>query len=147
MRTPTGSTGLVQAAGTHLHVPSTQHKCQWDADLRPRRLRWSLASPRVRRQAGAPAGSQVPGHSPPPEKTANGTATAHAVLACWPCAQASAYRVLLTHFSTRYPRMPELDLQAHPHMAVAMDFMSVNLADLQVRACVKHARVCCVQSG
>ncbi|KAF5837993.1 beta-lactamase-like protein [Dunaliella salina] len=45
--------------------------------------------------------------------------------------QAQAYRVLLTHFSTRYPKMPELDLEAHPHMAVAMDFMSINLGDLQ----------------
>ncbi len=44
--------------------------------------------------------------------------------------QAGAYRVILTHFSTRYPTMPAVDVSAHPHMSVACDFMSVNLADL-----------------
>lgn len=48
-----------------------------------------------------------------------------------PTPQARAYRVLLTHFSTRYPKMPSLDLSAHPQMGIAMDFMSINLADLQ----------------
>lgn len=46
------------------------------------------------------------------------------------CTQAGAYRTLLTHFSTRYPTLPELDLSAHPSVAVAMDLMAVNLADL-----------------
>ncbi len=38
--------------------------------------------------------------------------------------------MVLTHFSTRYPTMPVVDVAAHPNMAVACDFMSVNLADL-----------------
>jgi ribonuclease BN (tRNA processing enzyme) len=58
----------------------------------------------------------------------------HSAPTCYICSllQARAYRIILTHFSTRYPKMPELDLAANPHMAVAMDFMSINLADLQV---------------
>ncbi|GLC37922.1 hypothetical protein PLESTF_000610300 [Pleodorina starrii] len=44
--------------------------------------------------------------------------------------QAGAYRTVLTHFSTRYPTLPELDLRPHPSVAVAMDLMSINLADL-----------------
>lgn len=44
--------------------------------------------------------------------------------------QAGAYRVILTHFSTRYPTLPKMDLAAHPRVACATDFMSVNLADL-----------------
>lgn len=40
------------------------------------------------------------------------------------------YRVILTHFSTRYPTMPVVDVAAHPNMAVACDFMSIDLADL-----------------
>lgn len=40
------------------------------------------------------------------------------------------YRTVLTHFSTRYPTLPELDLSAHPRVAVAMDLMTINLADL-----------------
>ncbi|KAG2496087.1 hypothetical protein HYH03_005690 [Edaphochlamys debaryana] len=44
--------------------------------------------------------------------------------------KALAYRTLLTHFSTRYPTLPELDLGPHPSVGVAMDLQSVNLADL-----------------
>ncbi|KXZ55190.1 hypothetical protein GPECTOR_3g335 [Gonium pectorale] len=44
--------------------------------------------------------------------------------------RAGAYRTLLTHFSTRYPTLPELDLSPHPSVGVAMDLMSLNLADL-----------------
>jgi hypothetical protein len=44
--------------------------------------------------------------------------------------QAQPYRTILTHFSTRYPKMPAADLGAYPSVGVAMDFMTVNLADL-----------------
>ncbi|EFJ44962.1 hypothetical protein VOLCADRAFT_118548, partial [Volvox carteri f. nagariensis] len=44
--------------------------------------------------------------------------------------EAGVYRTVLTHFSTRYPTLPELDLSRHPRVAVAMDLMSINLADL-----------------
>ncbi|GIL91146.1 hypothetical protein Vretifemale_18806, partial [Volvox reticuliferus] len=44
--------------------------------------------------------------------------------------KAGVYRTVLTHFSTRYPTLPELDLSRHPRVAVAMDLMSINLADL-----------------
>lgn len=37
---------------------------------------------------------------------------------------------MLTHFSTRYPTLPKGNLAALPHVAVACDFMSINLADL-----------------
>lgn len=40
-------------------------------------------------------------------------------------AEAQAYRTILTHFSTRYPTMPELS--SRPDVGIAMDFMSVNL--------------------
>ena len=45
-------------------------------------------------------------------------------------AQSRAYRTILTHFSTRYPTMPAFDMTTRPDVAVAMDFMTVNLADL-----------------
>ncbi len=46
--------------------------------------------------------------------------------------QSGAYRTILTHFSTRYPTLPE-ELgcaSAHPAVGVAMDLMTLNLADL-----------------
>lgn len=45
---------------------------------------------------------------------------------------AGVYRTILTHFSTRYPALPEaFDTTDRKDVAVAMDFMSVNLADLE----------------
>lgn len=44
--------------------------------------------------------------------------------------QSRAYRTILTHFSTRYPKLPEMDIVSNGSIAVAMDLMSVNLADL-----------------
>lgn len=45
---------------------------------------------------------------------------------------AGVYRTILTHFSTRYPTLPEaFDTTDRKDVAVAMDFMSVNLADLE----------------
>jgi len=40
-------------------------------------------------------------------------------------AEAQAYRTILTHFSTRYPTMPEIS--SRPDVGIAMDFMSINL--------------------
>ncbi|XP_039143394.1 tRNAse Z TRZ4, mitochondrial-like isoform X3 [Dioscorea cayenensis subsp. rotundata] len=43
---------------------------------------------------------------------------------------AGAYRIILTHFSQRYPKIPVLDV-AHTHnTCIAFDLMSINLADL-----------------
>lgn len=45
-------------------------------------------------------------------------------------ASAGAYRVILTHFSQRYPKIPVFD-ETHLHnTCIAFDMMSVNLADL-----------------
>ncbi|CAL1378215.1 unnamed protein product [Linum trigynum] len=45
---------------------------------------------------------------------------------------AGAYRLILTHFSQRYPKIPVFD-DAHMHKTcIAFDLMSVNLADLPV---------------
>ena len=44
--------------------------------------------------------------------------------------QSGAYRTILTHFSTRYPTMPLFDMDTHPNLSVAMDFMSINIKDL-----------------
>ncbi|CAL1400324.1 unnamed protein product [Linum trigynum] len=45
---------------------------------------------------------------------------------------AGAYRIILTHFSQRYPKIPVFD-DAHMHKTcIAFDMMSVNLADLPV---------------
>ena len=43
------------------------------------------------------------------------------------------HSVVLTHFSTRYPTMPEMELDhiCFP-VGVATDFMTLNLADLQL---------------
>ncbi|KAA8540384.1 hypothetical protein F0562_024697 [Nyssa sinensis] len=45
---------------------------------------------------------------------------------------AGAYRIILTHFSQRYPKIPVFD-ETHMHKTcIAFDMMSVNLADLPV---------------
>ncbi|KAL7180239.1 hypothetical protein ACSBR1_043457 [Camellia fascicularis] len=45
---------------------------------------------------------------------------------------AGAYRIILTHFSQRYPKIPVFD-ETHMHKTcIAFDLMSVNLADLPV---------------
>ncbi|XP_077209963.1 tRNase Z TRZ3, mitochondrial-like isoform X2 [Tasmannia lanceolata] len=47
-------------------------------------------------------------------------------------AAAGAYRIILTHFSQRYPKIPVFD-ETHMHKTcIAFDMMSVNLADLPV---------------
>ncbi|XVF24938.1 hypothetical protein REPUB_Repub13aG0170700 [Reevesia pubescens] len=45
---------------------------------------------------------------------------------------AGAYRIILTHFSQRYPKIPVFD-EAHMHKTcIAFDMMSINIADLPV---------------
>ncbi|KAJ4831725.1 hypothetical protein Tsubulata_038276 [Turnera subulata] len=45
---------------------------------------------------------------------------------------AGVYRIILTHFSQRYPKIPVFD-EAHMHKTcIAFDMMSVNIADLPV---------------
>ena len=45
---------------------------------------------------------------------------------------AGAYRIILTHFSQRYPKIPVFD-ETHMHKTcVAFDMMSINVADLPV---------------
>lgn len=45
---------------------------------------------------------------------------------------AGAYRIILTHFSQRYPKIPVFD-ETHMHKTcIAFDMMSVNVADLPV---------------
>ncbi|KAF2323437.1 hypothetical protein GH714_035450 [Hevea brasiliensis] len=45
---------------------------------------------------------------------------------------AAAYRIILTHFSQRYPKIPVFD-ETHMHKTcIAFDMMSVNMADLPV---------------
>lgn len=45
---------------------------------------------------------------------------------------AGAYRIILTHFSQRYPKIPVFD-ETHMHKTcIAFDMMSVNLADVHV---------------
>lgn len=46
--------------------------------------------------------------------------------------RAGAWRTILTHFSSRYPKMPALDLKAIGRVGVAFDFMRVNLKDLKM---------------
>nr|CAD1843410.1 unnamed protein product [Ananas comosus var. bracteatus] len=45
---------------------------------------------------------------------------------------AGAYRIILTHFSQRYPKIPVLDETHMEKTCVAFDLMTVNLADLPV---------------
>ena len=43
-----------------------------------------------------------------------------------------AYRIILTHFSQRYPKIPVFD-ESHMHKTcIAFDMMSINFADLHV---------------
>ncbi|KAF8027580.1 hypothetical protein BT93_E0480 [Corymbia citriodora subsp. variegata] len=47
-------------------------------------------------------------------------------------AAAGVYRIILTHFSQRYPKIPVFD-EAHMHKTcIAFDLMSINIADLPV---------------
>ena len=43
---------------------------------------------------------------------------------------AGVYRVILTHFSQRYPKIPILSDNYTSHACIAFDMMSVNLVDL-----------------
>ncbi|CAN8289531.1 unnamed protein product [Cochlearia groenlandica] len=44
---------------------------------------------------------------------------------------AGVYRIVLTHFSQRYPKIPVID-ESHTHnTCIAFDLMSINMADLQ----------------
>ncbi|KAJ1281849.1 hypothetical protein BS78_03G005400 [Paspalum vaginatum] len=45
---------------------------------------------------------------------------------------AGAYRIILTHFSQRYPKIPVIDEVDIEKTCIAFDLMSVNLADLPV---------------
>ncbi|KAL5226405.1 hypothetical protein ABZP36_014670 [Zizania latifolia] len=45
---------------------------------------------------------------------------------------AGAYRIILTHFSQRYPKIPVVDNVDMQKTCIAFDLMSVNLADLPV---------------
>ena len=45
---------------------------------------------------------------------------------------ANAYRIILTHFSQRYPKIPVFDDRHMNNTCIAFDMMSVNLADLPV---------------
>lgn len=45
---------------------------------------------------------------------------------------AGAYRIILTHFSQRYPKIPVVDEVDVDKTCIAFDLMSVNLADLPV---------------
>lgn len=45
---------------------------------------------------------------------------------------AGAYRVILTHFSQRYPKIPVFNEADMQKTCIAFDLMTVNLADLPV---------------
>lgn len=45
---------------------------------------------------------------------------------------AGAYRIILTHFSQRYPKIPSFDEINLEKACIAFDLMSVNLADLHL---------------
>ncbi|KAG9457534.1 hypothetical protein H6P81_002042 [Aristolochia fimbriata] len=45
---------------------------------------------------------------------------------------ANVYRIILTHFSQRYPKIPVVDETHMPKTCIAFDMMSVNIADLPV---------------
>ncbi|XP_078431873.1 tRNAse Z4 [Wolffia australiana] len=46
--------------------------------------------------------------------------------------RAGAYRIVLTHFSQRYPKIPVFDEKHMKNTCIGFDMMSVNLADLTV---------------
>lgn len=43
---------------------------------------------------------------------------------------AGVYRIFLTHFSQRYPKIPVFDERYKDRTCIAFDMMSVNLADM-----------------
>lgn len=43
---------------------------------------------------------------------------------------ANVYRIILTHFSQRYPKIPVIDEKYTDRTCIAFDMMTVNLADL-----------------
>lgn len=43
----------------------------------------------------------------------------------------NAYRILLTHFSQRYPKIPIFDSKYEDRISIASDWMTVNLKDLE----------------
>ncbi|XP_068659375.1 tRNase Z TRZ3, mitochondrial-like isoform X2 [Aristolochia californica] len=45
---------------------------------------------------------------------------------------ANVYRIILTHFSQRYPKIPVFDETHMPKTCIAFDMMSVNIADLPI---------------
>lgn len=45
---------------------------------------------------------------------------------------AGAYRIILTHFSQRYPKIPVVDETYMHKTCIAFDMMSINIADLSV---------------
>ncbi|KAE8703229.1 F-box/WD repeat-containing protein 7-like [Hibiscus syriacus] len=45
---------------------------------------------------------------------------------------ADAYRIILTHFSQRYPKIPVLDELSMHKTCIAFDLMTINIADLHV---------------
>ena len=45
---------------------------------------------------------------------------------------AGAYRIILTHFSQRYPKIPVFDETQMHKTCIAFDMMSINIADLPV---------------
>ncbi|KAI4355610.1 hypothetical protein L6164_004367 [Bauhinia variegata] len=45
---------------------------------------------------------------------------------------AGAYRIILTHFSQRYPKIPVFDEKHMHNTCIAFDMMSINIADLPV---------------
>lgn len=45
---------------------------------------------------------------------------------------AGVYRIMLTHFSQRYPKIPVVDERYMHKTCIAFDLMSVNVADLLV---------------
>lgn len=47
-------------------------------------------------------------------------------------ASAGVYRIILTHFSQRYPKIPVFDATHMDKTCIAFDMMSINAADLPV---------------
>ncbi len=44
----------------------------------------------------------------------------------------NAYRIILTHFSQRYPKIPFFDSTYEDRMGIASDFLSIKLKDLHM---------------
>jgi hypothetical protein len=42
-----------------------------------------------------------------------------------------AYRIILSHFSQRYPKIPVFDTTYEDRICIASDFMTINFKDLQ----------------